>query len=96
MKDPKQKHDPRPNAENWTSTDFDRTWDYGSPRGTDRDLPPDRGFEHDRSPGVFRDMQKWDRRPDGEREPSEFGGGSTGREWEHSEEFDRKGEKGKY
>jgi hypothetical protein len=41
-------------------------------------------------------MSQWDRRPDGEREPSEFGGGSTGREWDHSEEFDRKGKKGQY
>ena len=79
-----------PNRENWSSGDFDRTWDYGR-RDEERNLRPDRGYEHGRTYGAYGNMRDWDRRPDGERYPSDYGWGQSGREWEHGRDFDDRG-----
>lgn len=79
-----------PNRENWSSGDFDRTWDYGR-RDEERGLRPDRGYEHGRTYGAYGNMREWDRRPDGERYPSDWGWGQSGREWEHGRDFDERG-----
>jgi hypothetical protein len=79
-----------PNRENWSSGDFDQRWDYGR-RDEERDLPSDRGYLHDRSYGAYGNMRDWDRRPDGERYPSDFGWGQSGRRWEHGRDFDDRG-----
>jgi hypothetical protein len=87
----------RTNRDNWSSSDFDRRWDYANRYGADRDrgLPPDRGYEHGRSAGTYNGMRDWDRRPDGERYPSDYGWSQSGREWSHDDDWDRKG-RGRY
>ena len=79
-----------PNRENWSSGDFDQRWDYGR-RDEERDLPSDRGYVRDRTYGAYGSMRDWDRRPDGERYPSDFGSGQSGRRWEHGRDFDDRG-----
>jgi hypothetical protein len=84
-----------PNRDNWSSGDFDQRWDYGR-RDEERDLPPDRGFQHGRAYGAYGSMRSWDRRSDGERHPSDYGWGQSGREWDHGRDFDDRGRRGRW